>query len=252
MADPGTFEIRDLHTELDGKPILRGVTLTIRGGERHAIMGPNGSGKTTLAMTLMGHPRYKITKGDILLDGESVLEMPTDERARKGVFLAFQYPMEIPGVTNAGFLREAVKATRAEGVNVFELQKEVKAAMKALEMDESFAKRYLNEGFSGGEKKRNEILQLAMLKPRFAILDETDSGLDIDAVKVVSKGVLELGRKDMGVLMITHYNRLLQYIPAQFVHVLVDGRIVKSGGPELANLLEEKGYDQFRTAAEVA
>ena len=248
MAEVGTFEIRDLHTELDGKPILRGVSLMLRSGERHAIMGPNGSGKTTLAMTLMGHPRYKITKGDILLDGESILEMPTDERARKGLFLAFQYPMEIPGVTNAGFLREAVKATRAEGVNVFELQKEVKAAMKSLEMDESFAKRYLNEGFSGGEKKRNEILQLAMLKPRFAILDETDSGLDIDAVKVVSKGVMELGRKDMGVLMITHYNRLLQYIPAQFVHVLVDGRIVKSGGPELANLLEEKGYDQFRTA----
>jgi Fe-S cluster assembly ATP-binding protein len=211
-------------------------------------MGPNGSGKTTLAMTIMGHPRYTITGGDVLLDGESILELSTDERARKGLFLAFQYPMEIPGVTNAGFLREAVNATRPEPVSVFELQKEVKKAMEALEMDPSFAKRYLNEGFSGGEKKRNEILQLALLKPRFAILDETDSGLDIDAVKIVSKGVQELGRKDMGILMITHYTRLLKYIPPQFVHVMVDGRIVRSGGPELADELEEKGYDQFKTA----
>jgi len=178
--------------------------------------------------------------------------METDERARKGLFLAFQYPMEISGVTNAGFLREAVNATRPEPVSVFELQREVKKAMEALEMDPSFAKRYLNEGFSGGEKKRNEILQLALLKPRFAILDETDSGLDIDAVKVVSKGVLGLGRKDMGVLMITHYTRLLKYIPPQFVHVMVDGRIVRSGGPELADELEEKGYDQFRSPAEAA
>ncbi|HVY60232.1 MAG TPA: Fe-S cluster assembly ATPase SufC, partial [Planctomycetota bacterium] len=236
---------RDLHTELAGKPILRGVSLTIRPGERHAIMGPNGSGKTTLAMTLMGHPRYEVTKGDILLDGESLLETEADERARKGLFLAFQYPMEIPGVTNASFLRQAVNSVRAEPLSVFDLQKEVTKNMQALEMDASFAKRYLNEGFSGGEKKRNEILQLAMLKPRYAILDETDSGLDIDAVRIVSKGVMELGRKDMGILMITHYTRLLKYIPPQFVHVLVDGKIAKSGGPELADELEATGYAQF-------
>jgi len=248
----GILEIKDLHTELAGKPILRGVSLVIKPGEKHAIMGPNGSGKTTLAMTLMGHPRYTVVKGDILLDGESVLEMAADERARKGLFLAFQYPMEIPGVSNAGFLRQAINSVRATPVSVFELQKEVKAAMEALEMDPAFAKRYLNEGFSGGEKKRNEVLQLALLKPRFAILDETDSGLDIDAVKVVSKGVQGLGRADMGILMITHYTRLLQYILPDFVHVLVDGRVVKSGGPELADALEKTGYEEFRAPAAAA
>jgi Fe-S cluster assembly ATP-binding protein len=248
-ASQGLFEIVDLHTELAGKPILRGISLTVKPGERHAIMGPNGSGKTTLAMTLMGHPRYRVVSGDVRLDGESLLESEADERARKGLFLAFQYPMEVPGVTNANFLRQAVNSVRASPLSVFELQREVKGAMEALAMDPTFAKRYLNEGFSGGEKKRNEVLQLALLKPRFAILDETDSGLDIDAVRIVSKGVQELGRPDMGVLMITHYTRLLKYIRPHFVHVLVDGRIVESGGPELADKLEETGYDRYKDGA---
>ncbi|GIW72591.1 MAG: ABC transporter ATP-binding protein [Planctomycetota bacterium] len=245
-AGGSRLEIRDLHVSVDGKPILKGVSLTVEPGQRHAIMGPNGSGKTTLAYALAGHPGYEVTGGEVLLDGANVLEMEPDERARAGLFLAFQYPAEVPGVSNINFLRHAVNAVRGQPVSVFELQKEVQAAMRALGMGEDFTRRNLNEGFSGGEKKRNEILQLALLKPRYAILDETDSGLDIDAVQIVAKGVMELGRPDMGTIIITHYSRILRYIPPHFVHVMVDGRIVRSGGPQLAEELEQSGYEGFR------
>ncbi|RME73253.1 MAG: Fe-S cluster assembly ATPase SufC [Planctomycetota bacterium] len=249
------LEIRDLRVNVDGKPILKGIDLVVRPGERHAVMGPNGSGKTTLAFALAGHPRYEIVGGEVLLDGENLLELEPDERARRGIFLAFQYPAEVPGVSNINFLRHAVNAVRGEPISVFELQKEVKAAMEVLEMDPSFATRNLNEGFSGGEKKRNEILQLALLKPRYAILDETDSGLDIDAVRIVAKGVRTLGRPDMGTIIITHYSRILEYLEPHFVHVMADGRIVRSGGPELAQELERSGYESYTqqaAAAEVA
>lgn len=247
------LEIKDLHvsveTEQGPKPILKGVDLTIRQGETHAIMGPNGSGKSTLAYAVAGHPRYEITSGSILLDGKDVTELGPDERAQAGLFLAMQYPVEIPGVTNANFLRTAKTAIDGEAPAIRTWMKEVKQAMDNLRMDASFAERNVNEGFSGGEKKRNEILQLELLKPRFAVLDETDSGLDVDALKVVSEGVNRAKEQNgLGVLLITHYTRILRYIKPDFVHVFVDGRVAEEGGPELAERLEEEGYDRFLTA----
>lgn len=242
------LQVIDLHVSIDGKPIVKGLSLTVRSGEIHGLMGPNGSGKTTLAFTLMGHPRYTVDSGQILFDGEDVLGMSPDERARRGLFLAFQYPAEVQGVTVANFLRTAVNAVRGPGrdMPISEFQKLLRDRMQLLEMDRSFAARYLNEGFSGGEKKRNEMLQLAMLKPAIAVLDETDSGLDIDAIKVVAKAVNSLRGPGFGALVITHYQRILRYIVPDVVHVMVDGRIVRSGGKELAELLEEKGYDWVR------
>jgi Fe-S cluster assembly ATP-binding protein len=248
------LEIRDLHVAIDGKEILKGVDLTVRQGEVHALMGPNGSGKSTLSYALMGHPNYEVTQGTATIDGEDLLGLEADERAKKGLFLAFQYPTAIPGVTVANFLRHAVtnvrNPDRKEGedlVPMREFRKELKAAMDELGVDPDFARRYLNEGFSGGEKKRAEVLQLAMLRPAFAILDETDSGLDIDAVRVVSEGVNRVaGRVGTGVLVITHYQRILNYIKPQFVHILLGGRIVEGGGPELVEALEREGYDWLR------
>ena len=249
MASTHTLEIRDLHVSVDGKPIVKGLNLTVRSGEIHGLMGPNGSGKTTLAFALMGHPRYTVDSGQVLFDGEDVLAMEPDERARKGIFLAFQYPAEVPGVTVANFLRLAVNAVRGsdgQPVPVAEFQRTLLAKMQLLEMDRSFASRYLNEGFSGGEKKRHEMLQMAMLQPKMAILDETDSGLDIDAIRVVARTVNSMRGPQFGALVITHYQRILRYIEPDFVHVLMDGRIVRSGGKELAELLEEKGYEWLR------
>ncbi len=244
------LEIKDLHVSVDTEQgpieILKGVNLTIRQGETHAIMGPNGSGKSTLAYAIAGHPRYEVTRGSILLDGVEVTELEVDERARAGLFLAMQYPVEIPGVTNANFLRTAKTAVAGEAPAIRTWMKDVKAAMEDLRMDSSFAGRNVNEGFSGGEKKRNEILQLELLKPRFAVLDETDSGLDVDALKVVSEGVNRAKEStDLGVLLITHYTRILRYIKPDFVHVFVDGRVAEQGGPELADRLESEGYDRF-------
>jgi Fe-S cluster assembly ATP-binding protein len=237
------FAIEDLHVNVEGKEILKGVNLVINRGEVHALMGPNGSGKSTLANALMGHPRYQVTKGRVLLNGEDVLPLSADQRARRGMFLAFQYPLEIPGVKVRHFLRTAVKATKAQESSVTEFRKQLFDKMALLEMDRSFAERYLNEGFSGGEKKRNEILQMAMLEPAMAILDETDSGLDIDALRIVAGGINKLAGPDRGMLLITHYQRILSYVEPQFVHVLFDGRVVRSGGKELALELEAKGYD---------
>ncbi|BDV30476.1 Fe-S cluster assembly ATPase SufC [Microbacterium terricola] len=244
------LEIRDLHvtveTEDGTTPILNGVDLTIRTGETHAIMGPNGSGKSTLAYTIAGHPKYTVTSGSISLDGENVLEMTVDERARAGLFLAMQYPVEIPGVTVTNFLRTAKTAIDGEAPAIRTWTKDVKSAMKNLRMDPKFAARNVNEGFSGGEKKRHEILQLELLKPAIAVLDETDSGLDVDALKIVSEGVNRAkGETDLGVLLITHYTRILKYIKPDFVHVMVAGRIAEEGGPELAERLENEGYDRF-------
>ncbi len=244
------LEIRDLHvtveTEAGETPILNGVTLTVRTGETHAIMGPNGSGKSTLAYTIAGHPKYTVTGGSITLDGENVLEMSVDERARAGLFLAMQYPVEIPGVTVTNFLRTAKTAVDGQAPSIRSWTKDVKHAMANLRMDEKFAARNVNEGFSGGEKKRHEILQLELLKPKLAVLDETDSGLDVDALKIVSEGVNRAKEQtDMGVLLITHYTRILRYIQPDFVHVLVNGRVAEEGGPELAARLEEEGYDRF-------
>jgi Fe-S cluster assembly ATP-binding protein len=243
--------IKDLHASIEEKEILRGVNLTVRGGTIHAIMGPNGSGKSTLAYTLMGHPGYTVTGGEVWYQGQNILELEPDERARLGMFLAFQYPVSIPGVTVANFLRSAINAHRAEEgkdpketqIPMARFRKELREKMSHLGIDEAFARRYLNEGFSGGEKKRNEIFQMAVLEPSLAILDETDSGLDIDALRVVANGVNKLKRPDHAQLVITHYQRLLNYIVPDFVHVLWDGRIVKSGGKELALELEAKGYD---------
>jgi Fe-S cluster assembly ATP-binding protein len=246
--------IRDLHvsveTEQGTKQILRGVDLTIGAGETHAIMGPNGSGKSTLAYAIAGHPKYKIDSGSILLDGVEVLSMTVDERARAGLFLAMQYPVEIPGVSVTNFLRTAKTAIDGEAPPIRGWIKDVRESMKNLRMDSAFAERNVNEGFSGGEKKRNEILQLELLKPRFAVLDETDSGLDVDALKIVSEGVNRAkDSTDLGILLITHYNRILKYIQPDFVHVFVAGRIVEQGGPELAVRLENEGYDRFLTPA---
>ncbi|MBU8792092.1 Fe-S cluster assembly ATPase SufC [Oceanobacillus caeni] len=239
------LEIKNLHVEIEGKQILKGVDLTIKSGEFHAIMGPNGTGKSTLASAIMGHPSYEVTEGSITLDGEDVLEMEVDERARAGLFLAMQYPSEITGVTTSDFLRSAINARREEGseIPLMKFIKELDKDLDFLEIDQNMATRYLNEGFSGGEKKRNEILQLMQLKPEIAILDEIDSGLDIDALKVVSKGINKMREENLGCLIITHYQRLLNYISPDFVHVMMQGRVVKSGGPELAKRLEAEGYD---------
>ncbi|KKB24977.1 Fe-S cluster assembly ATPase SufC [Staphylococcus carnosus] len=242
---PSTLEIKDLHVSIEDKEILKGVNLTINTGEMHAVMGPNGTGKSTLSAAIMGHPAYTVTQGEVLLDGVNVLELEVDERAKAGLFLAMQYPSEITGVTNADFMRSAINAKREEGkeINLMQFIKKLDKEMEFLDMDPNMAQRYLNEGFSGGEKKRNEILQLMMLQPKFAILDEIDSGLDIDALKVVSKGINEMRGDDFGSLIITHYQRLLNYITPDFVHVMYNGKIVKTGGEELAQRLENEGYE---------
>jgi Fe-S cluster assembly ATP-binding protein len=252
-----TLEIKDLHVSIDTeqgtKEILKGVSLTIKTGQTHAIMGPNGSGKSTLASTIAGHPRYKVTNGTITLDGEDVLAMSVDQRARAGVFLAMQYPVEVPGVSMTNFLRTAKTAIDGEAPKLRTWTKDVKAAMAQLRIDADFAERNVNEGFSGGEKKRVEILQLELFKPKFAILDETDSGLDVDALKVVSEGVNRAHEAgNMGTLLITHYTRILRYIKPDFVHVFVDGQVVEEGGPELADRLEDEGYDRYATGAGAA
>lgn len=255
------FEVENLHVSIEDKEIIKGVDLTVHKGEIHALMGPNGSGKSTLAYVVAGHPSYEVTEGSIRYFGEDILEMDPDERARKGIFLAFQYPTVIPGVSMANFLRMAVTNTRAAraaadgGEAKFtprEFRRLMKEKMALLKMDDSFATRYLNEGFSGGEKKRAEILQMALLEPTLAILDETDSGLDIDALRVVSEGVNNLAGPEMGVLLITHYQRLLNYIKPHYVHIMVDGAIVQEGGPELAIELEEKGYEKLTAGLAVA
>lgn len=249
-----TLEIIDLHasveTDTGEQPILRGVDLTITQGQTHAVMGPNGSGKSTLAYVIAGHPKYRVTQGSITLDGTDVLDMSVDERARAGLFLAMQYPVEIPGVSVSNFLRTSVTAVRGEAPKLRLWLKEMKEAMAALSIDPSFAERSVNEGFSGGEKKRHEILQLELIKPKIAVLDETDSGLDVDALRVVSEGVNRYRESGQtGTLLITHYTRILRYIHPDFVHVFVDGRIVESGGPELATTLEDEGYEKFIGAA---
>ncbi len=248
--------IRNLHVSIDNKEILKGLDLTLPQGEVHAIMGPNGTGKSTLAYALMGHPSYQVTEGEVLYKGVNVLDLAPDARSRLGIFLAFQYPVSIPGVTVANFLRTALNARRKaenpgdKGIPIPEFRKQMKAEMERLKMDPQFAGRYLNEGFSGGEKKRAEILQMAMLKPEIAVLDETDSGLDIDALRIVSEGVNALRGPNLGVLVITHYQRILNYIQPDFVHVMMDGRIVESGGPDLALNLEQHGYEWVREKLE--
>ena len=239
-----TLEIKDLHVSIEDKEILKGVNLTLKTGEIHAIMGPNGTGKSTLSAAIMGNPNYEVTQGEILLDGQNILELEVDERARVGLFLAMQYPSEIPGITNAEFMRAAINARREEDdkISVREFLKKLDEKMDLLNMPEEMAERYLNEGFSGGEKKRNEILQLLMLEPSFAILDEIDSGLDIDALKVVAKGVNAMRGDDFGALIITHYQRLLNYITPDVVHIMMDGRVVLTGDADLAKRLEAEGY----------
>ena len=250
-----TLQIKDLHVAIETpegseKEILKGVDLTVKSGETHAVMGPNGSGKSTLSYAIAGHPKYRVTSGSISLDGQDVLQMSIDERARAGLFLAMQYPVEVPGVSMSNFLRTAVTAVRGEAPKLRLWVKEVKAALADLDIDPQFSERSVNEGFSGGEKKRHEILQMELLKPKIAILDETDSGLDVDALKVVSEGVNRVASSgEVGVLLITHYTRILRYIRPDFVHVFVDGRIVAEGGPELADALEADGYDRYIKAA---
>lgn len=252
------LEIHNLHVSIQGQEILKGVDLTVKQGEVHALMGPNGTGKSTLAYVLMGHPSYQVTEGEVLFKGQNILELQPDQRSHLGIFLAFQYPISIPGVTMANFLRTALNAHRKaanpqdKGISIPEFRKLLKSKMDVLRMDPSFAGRYLNEGFSGGEKKRAEILQMATLKPEIAILDETDSGLDIDALRIVSEGVNALRGPDLGVLVITHYQRILNYITPDHVHIMLDGRIVESGGPDLALHLEEHGYDWIREKVEAA
>ncbi len=237
------FVIEDLHVSVEGKEILKGVNLSVSRGEVHALMGPNGSGKSTLANTLMGHPRYEVTRGHVAFNGEDILGLTTDQRARKGLFLAFQYPTAIPGVTMVNFLRASLKAVRGADVPVREFRAILKETMDLLKMDEAFARRYVNDGFSGGEKKRAEVLQLGILRPQMAVMDETDSGLDIDALRTVAEGVDALMGPEMGILIITHYQRILDYIKPDIVHVLSSGRVVRSGGPDLAKELEAKGYE---------
>jgi Fe-S cluster assembly ATP-binding protein len=248
MSNTPLLEINDLHASINGKEILKGLSLSIRKGEIHAIMGPNGSGKSTLANVLMGSPSYKVTGGEVLFKGERLTELAPDERARMGLFLAFQYPVAIPGVTMVNFLRQALNAKRGEDLPIREFREKLFEKMDLLKVDQDFARRYVNDGFSGGEKKRAEMLQMAMLEPSMAVLDETDSGLDIDALRTVAEGVNALMNPEMGLLLITHYQRLLNYIKPQFVHVLIDGRIVRSGGPELAEELERTGYDDMEAA----
>lgn len=246
------LEIRNLHANVEGKEILKGVNLVVNPGEIHALMGPNGTGKSTLANVLMGHPNYEVTRGEVYFKGENIIELAPDERARKGLFLAFQYPVAIPGLTVANFLRTAINAHRKEqdpedkGIPIPQFRTLLKEKMDMLEMSHEFAGRYLNDGFSGGEKKRAEILQLATLEPSIAVLDETDSGLDIDALRIVSEGVNTLAGPELGVLVITHYQRILNYIKPEFVHIMLDGQIVESGGPTLAAHLEEHGYQKIR------
>ena len=246
------LEIRDLHAVIDGKEILKGITLSVKKGEVHAIMGPNGSGKSTLAKVLAGHPSYEVTKGEVLFEGRNLLELAPDERAREGIFLAFQYPIEVPGVSNSQFLRLAYNEQRKhrgeEELDPLEFKDLLRERAKIVEMDASFMTRSVNEGFSGGEKKRNEILQMAVLEPKLAVLDETDSGLDIDALRIVAGGVNKLQNPDNAIILVTHYQRLLNYIVPDFVHVLSGGRIVREGGKELALELEEKGYDWIKGA----
>src|SRR5438093_3017981 len=265
MSHVPELAVKDLHVAVEGKEILKGLNLEVRKGEIHAVMGPNGSGKSTFAKTLMGYPRYEVTSGEILFKGKSVLEMEADERSRAGLFMAFQYPVAIPGVSVANFLRTALNARRAgqeangtgampvgKGIPPKEFRALLREKMALLHMDESVAGRYLNDGFSGGEKKRAEILQMAILKPEIAILDETDSGLDIDALRIVAEGVNALVGPDLGVLIITHYQRILHLVEPDFVHVMYDGRIVKEGGPELVELLEQRGYGWIRDEVEAA
>ena len=240
------LKIEDLQVEIDGQEIVKGLDLEVGKGEIHAIMGPNGSGKSTLANVLMGHPRYEVTGGSITFQGEDVFELEPDERAKLGMFLAFQYPSEVPGVSVANFLRTAINSVREEELSPMEMYRLLQEKMSIMQMDPKFAERYLNEGFSGGEKKRNEILQMLMLDPRLAIMDETDSGLDIDALQVVAKGVNEMKGPEFSAVIITHYQRILRYIEPDRVHVMLDGRLVTSGGKELADDLEEKGYDWVR------
>ena len=243
-----TLEIKDLHVSVEGNEILKGVNLTIKGGEFHVIMGPNVTGKSKLSSAIMWHPRYEVTKGSIHLDGEDVLEMEVDERARAGLFLAMQYPSEISGVTTSDFLRSSMNAVRGEGneIPLMKFIKQMDKKLDALEIDKNMAQRYLNEGFSGGEKKRNEILQMSLLEPKIAILDEIDSGLDIDALKIVSDAINDMRSENFSTLIITHYQRLLNYIKPDVVHVMMQGRIVKTGGPELAKRLEEEGYEWLK------
>lgn len=245
------LEIRDLHATVGDKEILKGINLTVPRGELHAIMGPNGNGKSTLAKVIVGDPEYTVTKGEVLVDGQNILEMEPDERARLGVFLAFQYPVEIPGVTIANFLRLAMQARKEEGeeISFSEFYGKLQKALEVLEWDESIVERYLNEGFSGGEKKRNEILQMLMLEPNYIIMDETDSGLDVDALKIVSKGVNSMRGENLGGLIITHYQRLLDYIVPDKVHIIVGGKVVESGGAELAKKLDSEGYDWVKELA---
>jgi Fe-S cluster assembly ATP-binding protein len=242
------LKVNDLHVAIEGKEILKGCSIEINGGEIHAIMGPNGTGKSTLASALMGHPKYEVTSGQVAFNGKDLLAMEVDERSREGLFLGMQYPSEIPGITTADFLRAAINAKREEGqeISLMKFIRQMDEKMKILDMDEMYSQRYLNEGFSGGEKKRNEILQLLMTEPKIAVLDEIDSGLDIDALKVVANGINSMRGPEFGCLIITHYQRLLDYITPDFVHVMMQGRIVKSGGPELALRLEEEGYDWIK------
>lgn len=240
-----TFEIQGLKVSAYDKEILKGVNLTLKSGEIHAIMGPNGTGKSTLASAIMGNPKYEVTSGKVELDGQSILDLEVDERAKKGVFLAMQYPAEVPGVTNSSFIKSAVNATSDKKLSTTEFLKELDKAVDALKMRKDLPYRYLNDGFSGGEKKRNEILQMLMLKPKVAILDEIDSGLDIDALKIVGQALVKASNNDMAVLIITHYQRILDYVKPDFVHIMYDGRIAQSGGMELINTIETQGYDSF-------
>jgi Fe-S cluster assembly ATP-binding protein len=243
---PATLEVRDLHATVEGKPILRGIDLTVRQGEIHALMGPNGSGKSTLSNVIMGRPGYQLSEGQVLLNGEDISALTADERAKRGLFLAMQYPTEIPGVSVVNFLRTAYQSIKGNQISALEFRKHMKTQMERLGIEDSMVQRYVNQGFSGGEKKRNEVLQLAVLEPQIALLDETDSGLDIDSLKLVAESVNDLAGPDLGVLIITHYQRMLNYITPGYVHVMMQGKIVQSGGPELAHQLEDKGYEGIR------
>jgi Fe-S cluster assembly ATP-binding protein len=243
---PATLEVRGLRAQIEGKEILKGIDLVVRQGESHAIMGPNGSGKSTLSNVIMGRPGYVVTEGEVVFKGENILRLPADQRAKRGLFLAMQYPVEVPGVSVVNFLRTAYNAVKGEQTSALAFRKHMKSKMEVLGIEDDMVSRYVNQGFSGGEKKRNEILQLAVLEPEIAILDETDSGLDIDSLKQVATGIAQLIGPDLGILLITHYQRILNYITPDFVHVMMAGRIVKEGGPELARELEEKGYEGIR------